>query len=234
MLSYLFQQVCSILLFGLWGELGIWDSFFFTEPDISDFSQMLPLLFSPPTSANLNSLALPMDLNSEFILLQLKAPHNWKKKKKITAPIDSYGPFCISLQGGGSVLVRLLPKWSSSSSSPASCRGSPSSLLPEFPPQTWTSALLFHLTLSPNPIKSVLSHALRAQICINSTWKCYDFFMISFGQHSQHCILMKVFSTSKPKCSFIFYLLWKDTSCGPELWSDWWLADQPNWLPNLG
>lgn len=82
MLSYLFQQVCSILLFGLWGELGIWDSFFFTEPGISDFSQMLPLLFSPPTSATLNSLALPMDLNSEFILLQLKAPHNWKKKIK--------------------------------------------------------------------------------------------------------------------------------------------------------
>lgn len=89
-----------------------------------------------------------------------------KKKKKscfLFLPVmeeachtASYGPFCISFQGGGSVLVRLLPKWSSSSSSPASYRGSPSTLPQEFPPQTWTSTLLFHLTLSPSPIKSVL------------------------------------------------------------------------------
>lgn len=82
--------------------------------------------------------------------------------------------FCISFQGGGSVLERLLPKWSSSSSSPVSCRGSTSTLHLEFPTQTWTSALPFHLISSPSPMKYVPQHVPRAPISIHCVSKIFN------------------------------------------------------------
>lgn len=71
-----------VLFCSLGSELGICNSLFLTEADMPHFSQLLPLLLSPPTSANLNRPALPMDSDSEFTPLQDKAPHNWKTKKK--------------------------------------------------------------------------------------------------------------------------------------------------------